>query len=379
VLRQLSTSLDLRTQQALKKLEEGSRVDAVQTLTMIAQDQSGALLQQMNDAATLWRQVGLLLYNDDPPRALEALDKARRLRPDDLNTLTPLAALYYRAGRVREAEAIYAAINLDLLTPIDRGLALQVIGQGSLDRGLHNSAEVSFNKALEIAEQTSNDFLVSDILIDLGRVAFERMDLSGALDSLLEAQSFAEAIPYPRSALYARLNQIEVLIVDGRLDEATILIRETLDDAEKQADTVATVSLQLSAGRIDLRQGQLERAAKGVEAALKQARDIQLRNAELQAELLLAEAHFLLSRPQEAGRLAENAQAAWRSLGNEPAAAVAGSLAQAARIELALPGLQAQECGLLSDIVASAPTPYSLAETSRIHGLSPCGKDNFGD
>lgn len=369
VLQQLNKSLDLRTQQALKKLDEGSRAEAVQALTTIAQDQSGALAQQMNDAAILWRQVGLLLFNDDPPRALQALDQARRFRPNDLSILTPLAALYFRAGRSREAEAIYSGINVDQLSPEYRGLALQVLGQGALERGQHQAAEAAFLQALSIAERINDDFMASDLLIDLGRVALERMDVTAALDSFAEAESFADSLPYPRSALYAQLNQIEAFVIDLELDKANELLAKAIAEANLQADSVALATLDLSSARVDLRQGKAARAMAVADAVLTRSKDLQLRYTELQAMMLLAEANLAIGEPAEAGRLARDAEMAWLGLNNESAATIAHSVAEIARIWPLPVAEKRPQCRLLEEASKLAPTPYSQAESRRIQSL----------
>ena len=371
VLKQLSMSLDLRTQKALTKLEAGSRTEAVQALKAIAEDQSNALRQQMDDAGTLWRQLGLLLFNDDPPEAIRALVQARRFKPDDLGVLTPLAALYYRTGRASDAESIYAEIDLDRLSPNDQGLALQVLGQGMLDRGLHQSAQTNFNAALAKAEAIGNDLLISDLLIDLGRVSLEKMEVEDALASFHEAESFAEAIPYPRSALYARLNQIEALIAAGRPAEAATLLAGAAGQAREQTDNVASLMLDLSTARIALRQGETGRAARLAETSLTTARNAQLRDPELQAELLLAESDILSARWASAQSRASGAEASWRALRNESSAVIASVYVEAARAGDM--NMRSEACGRLDAILASAPTPYAKAETTRVRALSPCG------
>lgn len=329
VLADLASSLDKRTQDALTKLQSGSREEALTALTTIAMDQSSALDAQMIRAATLWRQLGLLLFNTDPPQAITALEKARRFSPDDPSILIPLAALYHRAARYADARAIYDRMQVDTLPPHDKALARQVQAQAILDRGQVAAAEQVFEELLGYAE-VNDKYLAADLLIDLGRAALERYDLPMAEDYLRDAEDAARDAVYPRSELYAEINRAELLIAQGRFDEAGAKLGEARAHAAEQADTVAAVYVQLATARLTMRKGD---AVLGTTQAIEpgeKARAAGLKDAGLQSALLQAEGTLLAGRGSEARDLAAGASLEWRSLGADASANVADALAASA-------------------------------------------------
>ena len=280
--------------------------------------------------------------------AIRALVQARRFKPDDLGVLTPprRTLLPHWPGE-RCGEYLCGNRSRSAL-PNDQGLALQVLGQGMLDRGLHQSAQTNFNAALAKAEAIGNDLLISDLLIDLGRVSLEKMEVEDALASFHEAESFAEAIPYPVARRYARLNQIEALIAAGRPAEAATFLAGAAGQAREQTDNVASLMLDLSTARIALRQGETGRATRLAETSLAKARNAQLRDPELQAELLLAESDILSARWASALSRASGAEASWRALSNESSAVIASVYVEAARAGDM--NMRSEACGRLDAI-----------------------------
>lgn len=110
---------------ALLSAQSGARGRAAQRLE--AGDAAGALdaLQQSAsqaekaaaDLAETWKQIGAIASYSDPPKALDALQRAIALVPDDPVARLQLGDLYLRLGRLDEAETEY--INVGGLQGID--------------------------------------------------------------------------------------------------------------------------------------------------------------------------------------------------------------------------------------------------------------------
>lgn len=369
VLADLASSLDKRTQAALTTLQSGSRADALTALTTIAEDQSAAMDSQMRRASTLWRQLGLLLFNDDPAKAIAALETARRFSPDDPAILTPLAALYHRGGRDADARAIYDRMQIDTLPAQESALAMQVRAQAMLDRGQVAAAEQVFQDLLTVAQETDAR-LTADLQIDLGRAALERFDLSAAEAYFRDAENLARSIDYPRSELFAELNRAEMLIAGGRFDEAGTKLGEARAHAAEQSDTVATVHIQLAATRLIMRNGDPALATEQAVAVGEQARRAGLKEADLQATLLQAEGMLRQGRAIDAAELATRAAFEWRALHNDTSASIAEALAASSAAYGRTPAPEA--CARLVSAVGNSPTGYSTAEAQRFSKLTAC-------
>ena len=210
-LAELARSLDLRTQRALTTLERGSREEALVALKSLAEDQGQAIEGQMQRAANLWRQIGLLRFSEDAGAARTALENARRFAPDDPTILTALGVLYQREGRIADADEAYRRVlSLGALSRRDEGRVRQVLGQAALERSETEAAEREFLIAMQLAQEGGDEELEADLSIDLGLVELERGNYRAAHAHFNYGRDFARSFDYLASVSYADFNAIEL-------------------------------------------------------------------------------------------------------------------------------------------------------------------------
>jgi tetratricopeptide (TPR) repeat protein len=103
-------------------------------------------------AANAWMNAGIVAYLNDVKAAIAACERARELGAADFLTQAWLGALYFRRGRLGEAEAAFNAAEA-LLGPeenVNRAALLGNLGDVALKRGDRPAARTLFERALAI-------------------------------------------------------------------------------------------------------------------------------------------------------------------------------------------------------------------------------------
>lgn len=368
-LASLARSADLRTQRALDTMENGSRADALNALHTLALDQSGAIDSQIARTASLWRQIGLLRFNEDPRAAREALELARRYAPTDIDTLTALGALYQREGRIAEADEAYRAVMAQgALSASAEGRVRQVIGQASLERSDASAAEREFTRALALAQQSVDEMLEADLYIDFGLLEIDRGNYAGARRRFAEARAFALSFDYAPSVAFADYNTAESFLLEGQLDQAERLLASTRSQAEALNERYLLLFIDLAAGRIAASRGDHRRALDIANGVRERAAVAGMRRPELEAVMLAGEVQLSLGEADAAEQNARTAREGWRRLRAAGAGDVAAVLEAAAASRDA--GRRQEACSALA--VIAPPPGHAQREAARLARLSGC-------
>jgi len=90
---------------------------------------------------------GIFMRNEDKEKAMEALRRIRRIRPDDREILFPLGKLYLEMGLLDEAEGEFRSA---LRTNLEDMEALVCLGSVCERKGQPRDAMLAYNKALSI-------------------------------------------------------------------------------------------------------------------------------------------------------------------------------------------------------------------------------------
>lgn len=369
-LAELARSSDLRTQRALALLERsGSRGDALVALQSLASDQGAAIDGQMKRTASLWRQIGLLRFNEEPQSAREALEQSRRYDPDDPITLTALGSLYQREGRIAEADEAYRIVlSRGALDASLEGRVRQVLGQAHLERGEVIGAEREFRRAFELAEASDDDALIANLYIDLGLVEIERGHFQAARDRFTEGRDFALSLGYADTVAYADYNAAEALIAEGKFDLADSALRSAAQTARDVSDKYLGLYIDLAAARIAMLRREPQRALDIARDVRVRAAGAGVRRAELEASVRIAEAQLALGRDADALETIGVAVKGWRDMRATGALAAAESMR--AIIESRNPAQADQACAKLrSD---SSTDGYAKRELTRLLQYAAC-------
>jgi tetratricopeptide (TPR) repeat protein len=145
-------------------------------------------------AAKAWADAGAIAYLNHPKIALARFQKAHELGAEDVDTRIWLGTLYYRLGRVGEAEACYRGAEARAW-PDDHGtrsVILCNLGCVAVTRGDLNAADEHFRGALKLAETSSSKAQQSALIGNLGLVAFTRGDFISANEHCRRALALAE-------------------------------------------------------------------------------------------------------------------------------------------------------------------------------------------
>jgi tetratricopeptide (TPR) repeat protein len=172
-------------------------------------------------AARAWADAGAIAYLNHPKIALSRLQKAHELGADDVETRIWLGTLYYRLGRVGEAEASYRAAE-QKAWPDDqetRAVILCNLGCVCVTRGDLAAADAHFQTALRLVETIGDKSRQSAMIGNLGLVSYTRGDLISANDLCRRALALAEeAGDKERAALqYGNLGVLATNRGDARL------------------------------------------------------------------------------------------------------------------------------------------------------------------
>jgi tetratricopeptide (TPR) repeat protein len=369
-LAELARSADLRTQRALTMLERSdTREEALGALQGLASDQGAAIDDQMRRTASLWRQIGLLRFNENPLEARAALEKARRYDPTDPTILTALGALYQREGRIAEADEAYRIVlSQGALDGSLEGRLRQVLGQAHLERGEVNAAEREFKRSFELAEMSGDDALVANLFLDLGLVEIERGNLPAARRQFTDAREFAVALDYPEAVAYADYNAAEALIGEGQLNEADALLRSARQAAEAQNDSYLMLFVDLAAARLSSRRGEHQRALDIAQGVRARADEGGVRRAEVEALMQVAESQLALGHNSDAAETIERSIREWRELRAANGMAIASSLE--AVVQSRDPARAAAACAALRP--DAAPEGNTRREIARLSRYATC-------
>jgi tetratricopeptide (TPR) repeat protein len=292
-IEELSRDEDPRRQRALADYAAGHEVEAIETLIALqrAEDEADSAAR-----ASRWRQVGFLAYHVSTERALYAFEQVARYAPNDASAWTFLADLYNASNREEEAlQAIGRSVE-KAQGHLERCRAELAFARILLSRGRLREAGPHFdaaNRSLGILlgqERVTNEVIFESIGMSY---QFGRwLSASGALEVALEYyQRYLRVLPAhlqdPVLRDDARVAQIMVLsdatldaVRLGRTETALTYSRQLLAirqeaSALKVTDFPTRVALLVStdsAGRVELRFGNLERARSLFANASAQAR-----------------------------------------------------------------------------------------------------------
>jgi DNA-binding NtrC family response regulator len=200
--------------------------------------------------------------------ALTLLDEADRVGaglplPDRVETALTRARVLALAGRPEEEARIYATLRPAVLSSGDERLAARFLAQearGFLDRREHARAIVRLEQAIEIARDDPSERC--ELLLDLSAAIYHSGDPKRCRAVLSEAFSSAAAAGREDVARIARGNRVELLVNEGAWDEAAAEIAALESAARAERDDLRRLVALHHRGRLALRRGLLESAAR---------------------------------------------------------------------------------------------------------------------
>jgi tetratricopeptide (TPR) repeat protein len=162
---------DKRLQQALGLLKDNNVAEAVQLLTIVAEDKFAQAEQattqaekDRKNAAIAYRNLGAVAELRDPKRALQAYEKASSIDPGDVGSL-------FWAGRIE------------------------------IDHGDFDKAQTRLERVLKLAETGDQAHYKYWARIGLGRIWLKRGDLKAALKSYSDSLAIAARVVNPTPAM----------------------------------------------------------------------------------------------------------------------------------------------------------------------------------
>jgi tetratricopeptide (TPR) repeat protein len=165
--------------QALAMLEQGRTKDAKAIFQTIAERKEA----DIQEAAAAYRHIGALAFLDDTQKALAAYRSATDLDPANVQGWNQLGHLFFRVGKLDEAEAAYHKVKDFGEAKHDQ--ALIGVASGNLGliyriRGDLEQAEAMYRKALSINEALGSKEGMAYAYNNLGNVYRTRGDLEQA-------------------------------------------------------------------------------------------------------------------------------------------------------------------------------------------------------
>jgi class 3 adenylate cyclase/tetratricopeptide (TPR) repeat protein len=194
----------------------------------------------------------------EPPAAPEAELLHVKLRALE-------AAVRVSQGRHEEAERLCRRLIADAERVDEKhslGYGLQLLDFSLSDRGLVGEASHSA-RALEIFRQLGDDASVAEVMSNMGAYAYERGEWDTALERFGEARAVRLRIGDEAEAAICTCNIAEILLDQGRAEEAAPLLRDALRVARAAHHSLVEGAALMLVGRVAVREG---RFADGDEA-----------------------------------------------------------------------------------------------------------------
>jgi DNA-binding CsgD family transcriptional regulator/tetratricopeptide (TPR) repeat protein len=176
---------------------------------------------------------------------------------------------------------------------------LITLGCAHVDSNRFDAGLLHLERALALAERLGSDFLVGQVLANLGSSCGEAIRLDLAETYLRRGIAFGAEHDLDAARLYQLAWLALVLLMRGHWDEASAAAHEVV--ADRRATPIARIVALIALGRLRARRGD-----PGVWTALDEARDLALRSGTLQRVAPMhaarAEAAWLEGRTEEIAR-----------------------------------------------------------------------------
>ena len=200
--------------------------------------------------------------------ALALLDEADRIgaalpQAERLETSLARSRVLALAGRFEEEARLYEELRPAALASGDERLAARFLAQearGLLDRREHARAIVRLEQAIEIARDDPSERC--ELLLDLSAALYHSGETPRCEQAIAEAFAGAQAAGREDIARIARANRVELLVNRGSWDEAGAEIASLEASARDDADDLRLLVALHHRGRLALRRGFLDRAAR---------------------------------------------------------------------------------------------------------------------
>lgn len=194
------TSDDPRGQKVTELVAE-RRSEEAQALAFAIAGETAAEIDRLTSdarrkAAQKWKDAGAIAYLNDPKSAMTAYERARHFDAGDAETLISLGVVYFRLGRLADAEETYqdAKSRMSAYDQETHAAILGNLGLVAKMRGDTVVAEDYFRRALQLAEELGSKEGMAAQLGNLGQVAKERGDLATAEKYLMRALRINEEL-----------------------------------------------------------------------------------------------------------------------------------------------------------------------------------------
>lgn len=221
----------------------------------------------------------LLLELGKPYEAIATLDEALRLSLQEERSSAAVLAAYelgraYKAAGDDDRAEQAARRCLDVVhgaNPHVEAGVLHFLGRLARKRSLID-AEVQFRSALALTDPVKHGGLYGSVLADLGDLAWKRGRPQEAYDFFVQAVDVLESSGVLEELKLAEHRLAILLIELDLLDEASSLLRESAELAEKLGDLDASVAVLHELGIIEERRGRyVEAETHFAEAAQRAA------------------------------------------------------------------------------------------------------------
>jgi tetratricopeptide (TPR) repeat protein len=198
----------------------------------------------------------------EPPAAPEAELLHVKLRALE-------AAVRVSQGRHEEAERLCRNLIADAERVDEKhslGYGLQLLDFSLSDRGLVGEASHSA-RALEIFRELGDDPSVAEVVSNMGAYAYEGGDWDLAVERFREARDLRLKMGDEAEASICSCNMAEILLDQGRFEEAAPLLREVLRVARATHHTLVEGAALMLLGRVAVREGRYADADEAFRSA----------------------------------------------------------------------------------------------------------------
>ena len=212
--------------------------------------------------------------------ALALLDEAERLGaglpvPEVVETALARARVFALCGRWEEETAVYESIRAAALGAGEDGVAARFLAQearGLIDRREHARAIVRLEEAIDAAAPDPAERAA--LQLDLAATRYHAGDSAGSEAALVEALAAAASAGREDLARIARANRVELLVNRGAWSEAQSEIAWLESSARAEKDSTRRLVALHHRGRLALRRGSLDEAARDNAEARRLASEI---------------------------------------------------------------------------------------------------------